>query len=196
VLAGEPVPEPRLAGLTVGLLTRPPPVGDDSPDESLLAEQWAADLERLGARVVAASIPHPSADTWPLFFHEAARSHQETFPSRADEYGENCRAKLELAQRVDADRVADAYEAVAGWRRYAPEVDLFVAPCFTIDLPADDVDELEVRIPFSQWLRWVNVIGWAALAIGNLQLIAPRDETVLAAGLAWELGQLGEPTGR
>jgi len=196
VLAGEPVPEPRLAGLTVGLLTRPPPVGDDPPDESLLAEQWAAGLERLGARVVAASVPHPSADTWPLFFHEAARSHQETFPSRADEYGDNCRAKLELAQRVDADRVADAYEAVAGWRRYAPEVDLFVAPCFTIDLPAEDVDELEVRIPFSQWLRWVNVIGWAALAIGNLQLIAPRDETVLAAGLAWELGQLAEPTGR
>jgi Asp-tRNA(Asn)/Glu-tRNA(Gln) amidotransferase A subunit family amidase len=196
VLTGEPVPEPRLAGLTVGLLTSPPPVGDDVPAESLQAEQWAADLERLGASVVAASLPRPSADTWPLFFHEAARSHRETFPSRAGEYGENCRTKLELAQRVDPRRVADAYHGVEEWRRYQPEVDLFVAPCFTIDLPADDVDELEVRIPFSEWLRWVNLIGWAALAIGNLQLIAPRDETVLAAGLAWELGQLEEPSGR
>jgi hypothetical protein len=91
-----------------------------------------------------------------------------------------------MAQTVDPDGVADAYEAVDRWRRYEPDVDLFVAPCFTIDLPTDDVDELEVRIPFSQWLRWVNLIGWAGLAIGNLQLIAPRDETVLAAGLAWE----------
>jgi aspartyl-tRNA(Asn)/glutamyl-tRNA(Gln) amidotransferase subunit A len=196
VLTGQPVPEPRLAGLTVGLLTRPPPVGEDVPEESLLAEQWATDLELLGATVMASSLPHPSADTWPLFFHEAARSHRETFPDRADEYGENCRTKLEVAQHVDPDRVAGAYQAVAEWRRFQPEVDLFVAPCFTIDLPADKVDELEVRIPFSEWLRWVNLIGWSALAIGNLQLIAPRDETVLAAGLAWELGQLEEPSGR
>ena len=32
----------------------------------------------------------------------------------------------------------------------------------------------------------MNLIGWAGLAIGNMQLIAPRDEIVLAAGLAWE----------
>jgi len=32
----------------------------------------------------------------------------------------------------------------------------------------------------------VNLTGWAGLAIGNMQLIAPRDEVVLAAGLAWE----------
>ena len=31
-------------------------------------------------------------------------------------------------------------------------------------------------------------LGWAGLAIGDLQLIAPADETVLAAGLAWERG--------
>ena len=42
-----------------------------------------------------------------------------------------------------------------------------------------------MRLRFSEFLRWVNLIGWAGLAIGNLQLIAPHDETVLAAGLAW-----------
>jgi hypothetical protein len=36
--------------------------------------------------------------------------------------------------------------------------------------------------------RPVNLLGWAGLAIGDLQLIAPNDETVLAAGLAWERG--------
>jgi hypothetical protein len=34
----------------------------------------------------------------------------------------------------------------------------------------------------------VNLIGWAGLAIGGLQLVAPGDETVLAAGLALERG--------
>jgi hypothetical protein len=36
--------------------------------------------------------------------------------------------------------------------------------------------------------RPINLLGWAGLAIGDLQLIAPADETVLAAGLAWERG--------
>jgi aspartyl-tRNA(Asn)/glutamyl-tRNA(Gln) amidotransferase subunit A len=189
VLRGREAPEPRLAGLTVGLLTRPPSVGDGRiPEGSDAAEQWVARLERLGARVVAASVPEPSANTWPLFFEEAAQSHRATFPSRADEYGENIRFKLDLAQRRDPEKVAAAYRALEEWRRYRPEVDLYVSPCVAVDLPPEDCDELEVRIPFSAWLRWVNLIGWAGLAIGNLQLIAPHDETVLAAGLAWERG--------
>jgi aspartyl-tRNA(Asn)/glutamyl-tRNA(Gln) amidotransferase subunit A len=188
-LSRRAAPEPRLAGLTVGLLTRPPSVGDGRiPEGSEVAEQWVAGLERLGARVVAASIPEPSANTWPLFFHEAAESHRATFPSRRDEYGENIRFKLDLAQRHDPEVVAAAYRALEEWRGHRPEVDLYVSPCFAVELPAEDCDELEVRIPFSAWLRWVNLIGWAGLAIGNLQLIAPHDETVLAAGLAWERG--------
>jgi aspartyl-tRNA(Asn)/glutamyl-tRNA(Gln) amidotransferase subunit A len=187
VLTGRPVPEPHLAGLTIGLLTRPPSVGDGTePPESLAAEEWVGRLEELGARVVRAAIPEPEANTWPLFFHEAARSHAATFPSRADEYSENVRTKLELAQRVGADEVAGAYRALERWRGYEPDVDLYVSPCIGIDLPPEDCDELEVRVPFSTFLRPFNLLGWAGLAIGNLQLVAPRDETVLAAGLAWE----------
>ena len=189
VLRKEPMPEPRLDGLTVGILTRPPSVGDGRLlDASPAAEQWAGDLESLGAKVRRASIPAPAANTWPLFFHEAAESHRATFPSRAEEYGDNCRSKLEMAQKIESDRVAEAYRALREWRRYSPDVDLFVSPCFAIDLPPEDSDELEIRIPFAAWLRWVNLIGWSGLAIGNLHLVAPRDETVLAAGLAWERG--------
>ena len=43
-----------------------------------------------------------------------------------------------------------------------------------------------MRIPATAFLRPFNVIGWAGLAIGDLQFVAPRDEVVLAAGLAWE----------
>ena len=102
VLAQAPLPEPRLDGLVVGLLTRPPSVGGPALPENRAAEAYVERLEALGARVVEASIPEPPDDTWPLFFHEAAEAHRATFPVRADEYGENVRAKLELAQEVDA----------------------------------------------------------------------------------------------
>ncbi len=136
--------------------------------------------------MVESSIPPALADIWPLFLHEAARSHQETFPSRADEYADTIRPKLEAAQHVTADAVAAARDALSAWRTYEPDVDLYVCPCFAVELPAEDADELEVRLPLSSFLRWVNLIGWAGLAVGNMQLIAPGDSTVLAAGLAWE----------
>ena len=187
VLTGRPAPEPRLAGLTIGLLRQPPGIGEGRETErSDLAEGWVAELEQLGARVVESRIPEPSANTWPLFQHEAAKSHAATFPSRADEYGAVMRTKLEAAQRVRADEVEAAHRAIEEWRRYEPDVDLYVSPCYAVELPPDDADELEVRLPLTSFLRWVNLTGWAALAIGNLQLIAPTDEVVLAAGLAWE----------
>ncbi|MCS7006869.1 MAG: amidase [Thermoleophilia bacterium] len=189
VLTERPVPEPRLAGLTIGLLRQPPGIGDGRETErSDEAEEWVADLERLGARVVEARVPEPSANTWPQFQHEALRSHAVTFPSRAEEYSEAMRLKLEAAQRATPEEIAAAYRAIAEWRRYEPEVDLYVSPCVGIDLPPEDADELEIRLPLSSFLRWVNLVGWAALAIGNMQLVAPRDEVVLAAGLAWERG--------
>jgi aspartyl-tRNA(Asn)/glutamyl-tRNA(Gln) amidotransferase subunit A len=188
-LTGKPVPEPRLAGQTVGVLTRPPSVGDGHrPEPNLAAEAYVGRLEQLGARCVAAEIPEPEANTWPVFFHEAKESHRATFPARADEYGDNVRRKLELAQSVDPGEVDAAYRAIEAWRRYEPDVDLFVAPVLGIELPAEDCDELDVRIPFTAFARPFNLLGWAGLAIGDLQFIAPNDETVLAAGLAWERG--------
>jgi aspartyl-tRNA(Asn)/glutamyl-tRNA(Gln) amidotransferase subunit A len=188
VLTGRPAPQPRLAGLTIGLLRQPPGIGDGRVTErSDLAEGWVAELERLGARVVEARVPEPSANTWAQFQHEAAQSHAATFPSRADEYGAVMRTKLEAAQRVQAGDVEAAYRAIEEWRRYEPDIDLYVSPCYAVELPPEDADELEVRLPLTSFLRWVNLIGWAGLAIGNLQLIAPSDEMVLAAGLAWEI---------
>jgi aspartyl-tRNA(Asn)/glutamyl-tRNA(Gln) amidotransferase subunit A len=189
VMTVRPVPEPRLDGLTVGLLRQPPGIGDGRETEhSDAGEAWVDDLERLGARVVESRVPEPSANTWPQFQHEALRSHAATFPSRADEYGELMQKKLSAAQRASPDEIAAAYRAIQEWRRYEPEVDLYVSPCYAIELPDEDVDELEIRLPLSSFLRWVNLTGWAGLAIANMQFVAPRDEVVLAAGLAWERG--------
>ena len=187
VLAQQPVPEPRLAGLTVGLLRQAPGIGDGRETEkSDAAEAWVADLERLGARVVEARVPEPSANTWPHFQHEALQSHATTFPSREDEYGELMQTKLRAAQRATPEEIEAGYRAIEEWRRYEPEVDLYVSPCYAIELPDEDADELEVRLPLTSFLRWVNLTGWAGLAIANMQFVAPRDEVVLAAGLAWE----------
>ncbi len=188
VLTGKPVPEPRLDGRTVGVLRKAPAVGGYDPESCDVAEQWTGDLARLGATLVEVELPGPAASTWPLFHHEALASHAQTYPSRADEYGPTIRPKLDAARDPDPDEVARAYDAVTAWRRYEPPVDLYVSPCIPIEVPPVDVDEREVRFPLSAYVRWVNLIGWAGLAIGNLQLIAPRDETVLAAGLAWERG--------
>src|SRR5918994_4405277 len=88
VLTGRSIPKPRLAGLRVGLLRQAPNLADGRETEtSDAAEQWVGRLEQLGARVVEGAIPAPPSDTWPVFQHEAIRSHAATFPSRADEYG-------------------------------------------------------------------------------------------------------------
>jgi aspartyl-tRNA(Asn)/glutamyl-tRNA(Gln) amidotransferase subunit A len=189
VLAGRTLPGPRLDGLVVGLLRRAPDLADGRETESSdAAEEWVSRLEGLGARVVEASVPGPRANTWPVFEHEAARSHAATFPSRRDEYGDVIRAKLDAAQRVDTDAVQEGYRALLTWRQLVPDADLYVSPCVAIDWPPEDAHEPDVRLPLSSFLRWVNLLGWAALAVGNMQLIAPHDETVLAAGLAWERG--------
>jgi Asp-tRNA(Asn)/Glu-tRNA(Gln) amidotransferase A subunit family amidase len=189
VLTDRAAPKPRLSGLTVGLLRQPPGIGDGRETEvSDAAEVWVGDLERLGARVVEVRVPEPSANTWPQFQHEALQSHAATFPARADEYGELMQKKLRAAQRATADEIEAAYRAIEEWRRYEPQVDLYVSPCYAVELPDEDADELEVRLPLTSFLRWVNLIGWAGLAIGNMQLVAPRDEVALAAGLAWVQG--------
>ena len=189
VLTERSVPEPRLDGLTVGLLRQAPGIGDGRVTErSDAAEARVADLERLGARVVEARIPDATANTWPQFQHEALQSHAATFPSRADEYGELMQKKLRAAQRATPEDVEAAYRAIAEWRAYEPDVDLYVSPCYAVELPPEDADELEVRLPLTSFLRWTNLTGWAGLAIGNMQFVAPHDEVVLAAGLAWERG--------
>ena len=101
------------------------------------------------------------------------------------------RAKLELAQDLDPAEVDRARASVRAWRGLRPDVDLYVAPVLGVELPPVDCDELDIRIPATAFLRPFNVLGWAAIAIGDLQLIAPSDEVVLGAALAWERAAYG-----
>jgi len=192
VLTGECVPEPRLAGLTVGVLTRIPPLGPDTVDAKRDERAFAEvdRLEALGALVREVELPIAEADLWPLFFAEAAESHRAIFPSRREEYGPTCRAKLDDAQTADPLAVEAARRALTDWRTRAaldPEVDLFVSPTLGVKtIPPVGVDELAIRLPFSSYTRAFSYLGWPAIAIGELQLAGRDDVTVLAAALAWE----------
>ena len=187
VLAGAPVPEPRLAGLTVGLLTKPPSVGGAALPENRAAEQYVERLEELGARVVEAR------DARAARRHVAALLPRSRGVAPRDVPGARRRVRRQRARQARAradDRARRGRARARGRPRagatYRPPVDLYVAPVLGVELPPVDCDELEVRIPLTAFLRPFNVLGWAALAIGDLQLVAPRDEVVLAAGLAWE----------
>jgi aspartyl-tRNA(Asn)/glutamyl-tRNA(Gln) amidotransferase subunit A len=191
VLTGEEMPTAAIDGRTIGLLTRPPLLGpdvDDARDERALV--YAERLEALGARVREVELLVPEADTWPVFFAEAVESHRATFPSRRDEYGPTIRAKLDAALETDPADVEAGYRALRAWRARAarePEVDLVVSPTLGVrEIPAADISELEIRLPLSAFTRPFSYLGWAAIAIGELQLAGRDDATVLAAALAWE----------
>ena len=192
VLTGTAVPEPRLAGLRVGVLTRLPdvatPAGEAVRDPRALA--WAGELRALGARVEDVELPAPDGDTWPVFYAEAAAVHADRFPARAAEYGPLIRAKLEAAQAVTPADAEEGRRVLRRWRAQAaraPAVDLIASPVLGLpELPPAGVDELTVRLPFSAYTRVFSYLGWPAIAVGPLQLAGRDAAAVIGAALALE----------
>jgi aspartyl-tRNA(Asn)/glutamyl-tRNA(Gln) amidotransferase subunit A len=192
VLTGAPVPELRLAGLRVGLLTRLPdvatPAGDVVRDERALA--FAEELRALGADVRETELPAPDGDTWPVFYAEAGAVHADRFPARADEYGPLIRAKLDVARAVTPAEAEEGRRVLRRWRAVAarqPDVDLVASPALGLpELPPAGVDELTVRLPFSAYTRVFSYLGWPAIAVGPLQLAGRDAATVIGAALALE----------
>jgi aspartyl-tRNA(Asn)/glutamyl-tRNA(Gln) amidotransferase subunit A len=194
VLTGAAEVEPRFEGLTIGILDRAPGM---SPHEPGLppagaavaeVEEWAIDLEALGARVSTSTLPDPEADLIPIFLAEAAASHHATFPARRAEYGPDTQHKWDVARRVGAADVAEARRALHRWRRRARDgaLDVYVTPVLSIPVPQIDVWEPDVRVSMVANTRTFSFLGWPAIAIGNIQLAGPDERKVLSAALAWE----------
>jgi aspartyl-tRNA(Asn)/glutamyl-tRNA(Gln) amidotransferase subunit A len=192
ILTGGVVPEPQLRGRRVGVLTGPPDVTGAAgpPPRDDRAEAVAARLRALGAEVREVTLPRPPADTWPVFNADAATAHASTFPARRDEYGPTIRAKLDGALRVTPAERATAHAALVAWRERAqedPAVDLIASPTSGLaELPPAGVDELDVRLPFSAYTRAFSLLGWPAIALGELQLAGRSADCVIAAALAVE----------
>ena len=181
ILAQTPVPRAGLAGRRVAF-------AESSPHRSA--------FEALGALVVDhVALPEPAADPTAVFMVECAVGHRATFPARRDEYGTDARAKWDAANAVTAVDYLAAREALSSWRDAAADlgVDLLVGPTLGRTVPRFDCNESEVRAQLGRLTRPYNYLGWAALAIGDLQISGPSDEIVLAAGLAWEEAELPIP---
>jgi aspartyl-tRNA(Asn)/glutamyl-tRNA(Gln) amidotransferase subunit A len=135
-------------------------------------------------------LPSPEANTWPLFLCDAAEAHSATFPARRDEYGPAIRAKLDAARRVTPAEREAARAALEAWRaraRAEPAVDVIASPTLGVsELPPVGVDELDVRIAFSAYTRPWSLLGWPAIALGELQLAGRDPDVVIAAALALE----------
>jgi aspartyl-tRNA(Asn)/glutamyl-tRNA(Gln) amidotransferase subunit A len=194
VLSGQPVPEPRLDGLVIGVIESPPQMSPLDPGAVPSGEVPSIagalpKLEALGARVEPATIAPPAADVVPVFLRECSLSHRTTFPSRRDEYGPDTRLKFGLALEVPERAVAAAYEELPRWRertRAASGPDLYVMPTLAGKVPPIDVFEPDIRAAMVGYARLFSFLGWPAIAIGGLQIAAKEDATVLAAALAWE----------
>ncbi len=121
---------------------------------------------------------------------DAAEAHAATFPARRDEYGPAIRAKLDAAEQVTPAEREAARAGLEAWRvraRAEPSVDLFASPTLGVtELPPVGVDELEVRIPLAVYVRPWSLLGWPAIALGELQLAGRDPDVVIAAALALE----------
>ena len=195
VLAGRSLTTPDLRTLRIGMLTAMPPlapVGSGPPglerDERIL--DLVAPLSDLGLQAEEVTLPVPDADLWPVFYAEAAAVHRDTFPSRRAEYGATVRAKLDGAQRVDSGAVAAGRRALAAWRARAesePSLEVVASPTLGVrEIPLADVDEIEIRVPFSAYTRTWSFLGWPAIAIGRWQFAARRPDVLFAVARAWE----------
>jgi aspartyl-tRNA(Asn)/glutamyl-tRNA(Gln) amidotransferase subunit A len=186
---------PGVRGLTIGILTRPPRVvpGSEVPKQTAQQrkrlEEQARQFEELGATTIVVELPEPTVDVVAAVLAEAAVSHRTLYPARRNEYGEDTRAKLELARSVTVLAAHEARLAIEAWRETArerPAVDLVLCPVLGGDVPAADAYEQDVRDVLLAYTRPFNFLDWAAITIGELQLAGRNEATVLGAALAWE----------
>jgi Asp-tRNA(Asn)/Glu-tRNA(Gln) amidotransferase A subunit family amidase len=179
-LVGEPVAEPRLEGLRVGAVAPTPALER---------------LELLGARVEEIELPGPHACVLPVFMLECALSQRGTYPERRGEFGPGAQVRWDAARAVPAIDVCEAREALREWRwraRVELAVDVIVTPTLGAPIPARDRDGLELDRSegldggLTRYTLLAGLLGWPALAIGDLQFAGRDERLVLGAGLAYE----------
>jgi aspartyl-tRNA(Asn)/glutamyl-tRNA(Gln) amidotransferase subunit A len=167
--------EANVAGLRAGVI-------GDVPGADRLADA--------GFRLDDAVLPDaPDSDLAAILQHEAAATHADVYPSRRAEFGRDAQQKWDAAASVTADRYRAAGLSARRWRARVDatiDQDVLVLPTLGAARPAHDVAEHEIRQQLGCFTRLANHLGWAALAIGDLQIMGRSEAIVLAAGLAWE----------
>jgi Asp-tRNA(Asn)/Glu-tRNA(Gln) amidotransferase A subunit family amidase len=144
----------------------------------------------LGVDLESVALPDPpNSDFAAILQYEACATHADVYPSRRLELGSDARRQWDAAVTVTAARYGAARLAVERWRAQVGETidhDFLVLPTLGAARPASDIEEHEIREQLGRFTRLANHLGWAALAIGDFQIMGRSESTVLAAGLAWE----------
>jgi aspartyl-tRNA(Asn)/glutamyl-tRNA(Gln) amidotransferase subunit A len=180
----------ELADLTVGVAWiehADPPVG-------AAVEAAAAHLPNARR----ADFPFPDPAEYGLFMREVADVHRSLYPERADEYGDNVRAKLERCLRVTDEEVAVARRARDDYRGRCEDaidgLDLLVTPTIGFAPPPDDVDELTIRERGIAFTFPFDSLGWPALALpcgaASVQIVGRKGDDALVLGAGEALSQL------
>jgi aspartyl-tRNA(Asn)/glutamyl-tRNA(Gln) amidotransferase subunit A len=160
-----------------------------------VAVTWGASAGVFGD---ALEVEFPTAeDVVPAFMREVADVHRELYAESAELYGENIRGKIERCLAVTDSEYAEAVAARERLRLRAEATldgfDLLLAPTLSIDPPAADVVEVEVRAALTRFTFPFNALGWPALALpvgdgASVQIVGRpgADGLVLGAGLVIE----------
>jgi amidase len=151
----DPVPAVRaelrrgIAGLRVGFDRRYATDNVD-PDVGRAMDDLLGELTRLGASVVAVTMPDVSkvGSTWlELCAVEALAAHAQMFPSRASEYGPGLRAALESGRRVTPAALAAASkvrsEVSASIESMLSTVDCLVCPSMANSARVKEADPFD-----------------------------------------------------
>jgi Asp-tRNA(Asn)/Glu-tRNA(Gln) amidotransferase A subunit family amidase len=166
--------DPR--GLTVGVV-------EDAP--------FAGELERAAARLRPVTIPDAIYRPFrTLLASRAAATHAQTFPRDATRYGRDVRTKLLAGlalskEDVDAARVELSRVRTAFLSQIA-DVDLIVSRTLGSRVPPAGADDLAVRDGLGRLTIPASAFDLAALAIGDLQLMATDERLLLGVGRWWE----------
>jgi aspartyl-tRNA(Asn)/glutamyl-tRNA(Gln) amidotransferase subunit A len=178
VLSGNEVPAP-MSALKVA-----------ATDEELVGL-----LGAVGVNAFQTDRPRPPHETSVILPAEAWRLHRELLAKHAEQYDPNVVTKLRGGAKWSDAQYSASLAAVNAWRRSTAEqadYDVLVDRTLDIPVPAADVDEISVRDAFGRAARWVNILGWASLAIGQVQVVGPDDSAVLAVAAMIEPAVAGQ----
>jgi amidase len=201
--------ERGVGGVRIGLDERFIGAGS-APEVAAAVLEAVRTLERLGAKLVAVSVPdvEPCLSAWTrLCAAEAAATHAQNYPARAAEYGPGFRSFLEIGNELRGTDYANAHfvrERFAGeLRGLFEEIDLLACPSMpstalpVSDLPpdarglGDSSPLLRFTAPFNMSRNPTLSLPCGSASGGpppSLQLVARElgEATLLQAGAAFE----------
>lgn len=153
-------------------------------------ERLRLQLQQVGIKSTLIEPPSPPRECSFILPYEAWATHKSLVARFADEYDPNVLAKILQGSHITESDYERARSTMLKWRAQimdSKSYDIVVGTVLGIPIPLANVDEIAIRDEFGKNTRWVNLLGWAAIAIGNTQVTGPSNWEVLAVAERIEL---------